>query len=158
QLGGGLSANYPSPSSRNIAAVMRANARRDTKPELALRSLLHSQGYRYRVHHKVLISGQHHVRPDIVFAKNKVAVFIDGCFWHSCPKHGTKPRQNADYWRAKLRRNRMRDRRNTTALTRAGWLVIRGWEHEKPARIALQVHRVMQRRKRTSESDHARRR
>jgi DNA mismatch endonuclease (patch repair protein) len=79
------------------------------------------------------------VRPDFVFTARRLAVFVDGCFWHGCPRHGTRPRGNAAFWRAKFRRNRERDRRDTRNLRRAGWKVLRLWEHElKPrARRAL---------------------
>jgi DNA mismatch endonuclease (patch repair protein) len=79
------------------------------------------------------------VRPDFVFAARRLAVFVDGCFWHGCPQHGTRPRGNAAFWRAKFRRNQARDRRDTRRLRLAGWKVLRLWEHElKPkARQAL---------------------
>ena len=79
------------------------------------------------------------VRPDFIFATRRLAVFVDGCFWHGCPRHGTRPQGNAAFWREKFRRNRARDRRDTRRLRRAGWRVLRLWEHElKPkARAAL---------------------
>jgi DNA mismatch endonuclease (patch repair protein) len=70
------------------------------------------------------------VRPDFVFAARRLAVFVDGCFWHGCPRHGTRPRGNAGFWREKFRRNRARDRRDTRRLRREGWSVVRLWEHE----------------------------
>ena len=70
------------------------------------------------------------VRPDFVFAARRLAVFVDGCFWHGCPRHGTRPRGNAAFWREKFRRNRARDRRDTRRLRREGWRVVRLWEHE----------------------------
>jgi len=83
--------------------------------------------------------GRFRVRPDFIFAARRLAVFVDGCFWHGCPRHGTRPRGNAGFWRAKFRRNQERDRRNSRHLRRAGWKVLRRWEHElKPnARTAL---------------------
>jgi len=83
--------------------------------------------------------GRFRVRPDFIFAARRLAVFVDGCFWHGCPRHGTRPRGNAGFWRAKFRRNQERDRRNSRHLRRAGWKVLRLWEHElKPkARTAL---------------------
>jgi DNA mismatch endonuclease, patch repair protein len=117
---------------------MRANRRRDTRPELRLRRLLHGRGMRYRVDHRVeLPSGK--VRVDIAFPRRRVAVFVDGCFWHGCPEHGTSPRSNAAYWRAKLARNRDRDRRNDQELGALGWQVIRIWEHESPQSAADSV-------------------
>ena len=108
---------------------MRANRRTDTKPELALRRALHKLGYRYRKDYRVDLDAGRRVRPDIVFTSRKVAVFVDGCFWHACPEHGTKPKNNEWYWSPKLRRNAERDQLNTAALTDAGWQVVRLWEH-----------------------------
>lgn len=108
---------------------MQANRRRDSKPELALRSSLHAAGYRYRCDFR-LTFGTESVRPDIVFTKRRIAVFVDGCFWHSCPLHGASPRTNTDYWGPKLARNRERDLRNVRVLEDAGWTVVRVWEHE----------------------------
>lgn len=107
---------------------MRSNRRRDTGPELRVRRLLHSRGWRYRVDHKIS-TGVLVVRPDIVFEKRRVAVFIDGCYWHCCPDHGTSPRVNSAYWSDKLARNVERDERVSRALEEAGWTVIRVWEH-----------------------------
>lgn len=108
---------------------MQANRRRDTTPELRLRSLLHAAGYRYRVDLRLKPDGMTWVRPDIVFTKRKVAVFVDGCFWHSCPEHGRAPQVNQGYWSPKLARNRERDGRNSEVLATAGWVVVRIWEH-----------------------------
>jgi len=116
-----------SPRRRN----MQANRRRDTGPELALRSLLHAKGFRYRTDLRLELSGAK-VRPDIVFTRWKVAVFVDGCFWHQCPLHGTNPKTNSSYWGPKLERNRQRDERNTAELVAHGWTVIRIWEHDEP--------------------------
>jgi len=108
---------------------MRANRRTDTKPELALRHALHRLGYRYRKDYRLdLVSGRR-VRPDIAFTARKVAVFVDGCFWHACPEHGSKPRANEWYWGPKLIKNVERDRINDAALILAGWTVVRLWEH-----------------------------
>jgi len=108
---------------------MRANRRTDTKPELALRHALHRLGYRYRKDFRLDLDGGRRVRPDIAFTARKVAVFVDGCFWHACPEHGSKPRANEWYWGPKLLRNVERDRINDAALILAGWSVIRLWEH-----------------------------
>ena len=108
---------------------MRANRRTDTKPELALRHALHQLGYRYRKDYRLDLDGGRRVRPDIAFTARKVAVFVDGCFWHACPEHGSKPRDNEWYWGPKLLRNVERDRANDTALILAGWSVVRLWEH-----------------------------
>jgi DNA mismatch endonuclease, patch repair protein len=108
---------------------MRANRRTDTKPELALRRALHKQGYRYRKDFRIDLTGAR-VRPDIAFTARRVAVFVDGCFWHCCPEHGTKPAANTWYWEPKLARNVERDRAADAALAAAGWSVVRIWEHE----------------------------
>jgi DNA mismatch endonuclease (patch repair protein) len=109
---------------------MRANRRKDTKPELALRRALHGQGYRYRKDYRLDLAGGARVRPDIAFTARKVAVFVDGCFWHGCPQHGSRPAVNVWYWEPKLRRNAERDRLADAALAAAGWAVVRVWEHE----------------------------
>ena len=109
---------------------MRANRRKDTKPELALRRALHGQGYRYRKDYRLDLAGGTRVRPDIAFTARKVAVFVDGCFWHGCPQHGSRPAVNVWYWEPKLRRNTERDRLADAALAAAGWAVVRVWEHE----------------------------
>jgi DNA mismatch endonuclease, patch repair protein len=108
---------------------MRANRRTDTKPELALRRALYRLGYRYRKDYRLDLDGGRRVRPDVVFTARKVAVFVDGCFWHACPEHGSKPRANDWYWGPKLVRNVERDRINDAALILAGWTVVRLWEH-----------------------------
>lgn len=118
---------------------MQANRRRDTKPELALRSALHMAGLRYRCDFRIDLPGGKRVRPDVVFTRKRIAVFVDGCFWHSCPEHGRAPSSNTGYWSPKLARNRERDRDNSAALRAAGWTVIRLWEHEKPAEGLRQV-------------------
>ncbi|HEX9519622.1 MAG TPA: very short patch repair endonuclease [Streptosporangiaceae bacterium] len=121
---------YPQPSSAGRSANMRANRRADTKPELALRRALHGLGFRYRKDYRLDLADGVRVRPDIVFTARKVAVFVDGCFWHCCPEHGSQPAANTWYWEPKLRRNVDRDRAADTALGQAGWTVIRFWEHE----------------------------
>jgi DNA mismatch endonuclease (patch repair protein) len=107
---------------------MRANRRTDTKPEMALRRALHGQGLRYRKDYRLDLDGAR-VRPDIAFTARRVAVFVDGCFWHACPEHGTKPASNTWYWGPKLARNVERDRAADAALVAAGWQVVRVWEH-----------------------------
>ena len=108
---------------------MKANRRTDTKPELALRHALHRLGYRYRKDYRLDLDSGRRVRPDIEFAARKVAVFVDGCFWHACPEHGSKPKANEWYWAPKLIKNVERDRVNDAALILAGWTVVRLWEH-----------------------------
>ena len=121
-------ADYPHPLNAGRSANMRANRRTDTKPEMALRRALHGQGFRYRKDYRLDLEGAR-VRPDIAFTARRVAVFVDGCFWHACPEHGTKPANNTWYWGPKLARNVERDRAADAALTAAGWRVVRVWEH-----------------------------
>jgi len=123
-------ADYPHPSSPGRSANMRANRRADTKPELALRRALHTLGYRYRKDYRLVLDGGAKVRPDIAFTARRVAVFVDGCFWHACPQHGRNPAVNDWYWSPKLARNVQRDRAADEALAAAGWQVVRVWEHE----------------------------
>ncbi|MFA4964371.1 MAG: very short patch repair endonuclease [Thermoleophilia bacterium] len=117
---------------------MRGNRKTGSRPEVSLRRELHRRGLRYRKNPSVR-TGVGLVRPDLVFLGPKVAVFVDGCFWHSCPTHGTTPGMNRDYWEPKLRRNRERDRRVTEALIAEGWTVVRVWEHEPLALAASAV-------------------
>jgi DNA mismatch endonuclease (patch repair protein) len=105
-------------------------ARRDTLPERAIRSELHRRGFRFRVDRAPLPGLRS--RADIVFGPARVAVYVDGCFWHSCPEHGTRPKANSDWWDRKLARNRERDRETDRVLRENGWEVVRIWEHEDP--------------------------
>jgi len=107
---------------------MRGNRRADTKPEVAVRSLLHRKDYRFRKDLPIQ-TGEMRVRPDIVFPGKMVAIFIDGCFWQSCPEHGAVARSNAEYWPVKLGHNVNRDRLVDAALRVAGWYTVRIWEH-----------------------------
>ena len=125
-------------SSEGSRRSMQSNRRRDTKPELMVRSLLHRAGLRYRVDHAPL-GGRR--RADIVFTRRRVAVFIDGCFWHGCPLHGTQPKANSDYWGPKLLRNQERDRETDLALRAADWTVLRFWEHERPELVVEAIER-----------------
>lgn len=125
--------SYPAPASEGRSRNMRANRRSDTKPEVALRSALHRLGYRYRKDYRLTLDEGVRVKPDIVFTARKVAIFVDGCFWHACPEHGRRPTSNEWYWTPKLARNVERDRTVTAALERAGWEVLRIWEHEQLA-------------------------
>jgi DNA mismatch endonuclease, patch repair protein len=117
---------------------MQANRRRDTAPELAVRRLLHAAGLRFRVDYPIE-AGERRVRPDVVFTRRRIAVFLDGCYWHGCPEHCRIPTLNRNYWTAKIQRNRTRDERTTEALSIAGWTVLRAWEHEKAEDIAERV-------------------
>jgi len=110
---------------------------RDTAAEWTLRRLLHKRGLRYRV--DAALPGLPRRSADVLFSRQKVAVFVDGCFWHVCPEHGTAPKSNADWWAAKLARNVQRDRETDMHLTELGWKVVRIWEHESPESAADRV-------------------
>lgn len=117
---------------------MRRQKRSGTKPELAVRRLLHARGLRYRVDFKLPVPGVRR-RCDVAFTRARVAVFVDGCWWHRCPLHATTPKANREWWIAKLNANVARDRDTDARLSEAGWTVIRAWEHENPADIADRV-------------------
>jgi DNA mismatch endonuclease (patch repair protein) len=131
-------------SSEHARRTMRANKRRDTKPELALRSALHARGLRFRVD-SVPFKGLR-TRADLVFSKAKIAVFVDGCYWHGCPEHFIMPKTNEDYWSAKIKRNKDRDEATDVSLAEAGWEAIRVWEHEDPSEAADLVEAAWRRR------------
>lgn len=133
---------YPKPKSAAVTRVMRANPRSGTKPEVAIRSLLHRAGKRFRKDYPIRVGGQL-TRPDIVFPRQKIAIYIDGCFWHACPKHRTTPKHNAWYWLPKLRRNAERDRYATARLRRQGWQVVRAWEHEDASAVLSRTLKVL---------------
>ncbi|WP_449061616.1 very short patch repair endonuclease [Planomonospora algeriensis] len=124
-------------SSEGVRKSMQANRGRDTRPELALRRAAHALGLRYRVSVRPLPSVRR--TADMVFTKAKVAVFMDGCFWHGCPEHHTKSATNAEYWAEKVRRNRERDAETDRLLKESGWTVIRIWEHEDPVDSANRI-------------------
>ncbi|MFI6941768.1 very short patch repair endonuclease [Streptomyces sp. NPDC050418] len=132
------------PSSPEVSARMSRQSSRDTGAERSVRSLLHAAGYRYRVHHPV--PGMARRKIDIAFTRAKVAVLIDGCFWHGCPEHATSPKANAEWWRKKLDRNVERDRETDAQLEAEGWRVLRFWEHEAPEDVADAVRRTVERR------------
>ncbi|HEX3360362.1 MAG TPA: very short patch repair endonuclease [Solirubrobacterales bacterium] len=117
------------PSSVGVSERMSRVRRRDTAPELELRSELHRRGLRYRIDRRPLKGVPS--RADLVFGPAKVAVYVDGCFWHSCPDHGTMPRSNEAFWLDKLARNQERDAAVNGVLAAAGWTVVRIWEHEE---------------------------
>ncbi|MGO3034381.1 MAG: very short patch repair endonuclease [Corynebacterium variabile] len=113
------------PLNNRVRDEMRKMPRRDTKPELALRRELYRRGIRYRVNY-----GRLPGRPDIALTRAKIAVFMDGCFWHACPVHGTLPKNNRDWWQAKLGRNVERDREKDAELEALGWIPLHYWEHD----------------------------
>lgn len=124
-------------SSPAVRKTMRANRNRDTKPELAVRRASHRLGLRYRVS----------IRPvpelrrtaDMVFPRQRVAVFVDGCFWHKCPSHFVEPKTHRDFWLPKLKRNVERDAETDALLGAFGWQVMRYWEHDDPERVAQEI-------------------
>lgn len=116
---------------------MLGNKSRDTKVELAVRQRLHARGLRYRVDYAPLPGLRR--RADVVFTRQRLAVFIDGCFWHRCPTHGTRPKANSDYWQPKLDTNVARDADTNARLRAAGWTVLRFWEHEDPDDVVEQI-------------------
>lgn len=125
---------------------MRANRRRDTGPERAVRSLLHARGLRYRVDLPIRVDARRPVRPDLVFTRLGICCFIDGCWWHGCPEHGRRrTSSNDEYWSAKIARNIERDTEQQTALEAVGWTVLRFWEHEEPAAVADLICEVVER-------------
>ncbi|SED52703.1 T/G mismatch-specific endonuclease [Amycolatopsis lurida] len=124
-------------SSPGVRKSMQSNKGRDTKPELALRRALHAMGLRYRVSSRPLPKLRR--TADVVFRPARVAVFVDGCFWHGCPVHHTVAVTNAGYWAEKVARNRERDGETDRALIEADWIPIRIWEHEDPLEAAVRV-------------------
>lgn len=134
-------ATGPVPSSELASRRMKNTPTRDTPAELAIRRILHRRGLRYRVDYRPEASLRR--KADIVFTRSRVAVFVDGCFWHHCPIHGTSPKSNSDWWRKKLADNVTRDRDTDERLTAAGWTVVRVWEHEQPDAAAEMVLRAL---------------
>lgn len=143
RLGLERSGSYPLASSPAVSAVMKGNKRVGTRPELRLRSALHAMGLRFRKDYSIR-AGEVRARPDIVFTRRRLAVFVDGCFWHRCPDHGHVPGgQNAAYWQQKLEGNRLRDQRQSAALREDGWIVLRIWEHTATADAAEAVQGIL---------------
>jgi DNA mismatch endonuclease (patch repair protein) len=131
----------PTASSANVHRVMVANYGGNTTPELLFRSRLFQFGLRFRKNTRPIASLR--CQADIVFSKQQVCVFVDGCFWHGCPKHFRCPKTNAAWWSEKIEANRVRDKRQTKLLQRAGWTVIRIWEHDlHEKRISMVTDRV----------------
>ena len=130
-------ADVPKPTSEADRGRMEAQRQRDTKPEMSIRRWLHRHGYRYRVDVRPVQAIPR--RADVVFPGIKLAVFVDGCFWHGCPDHMTWPKANRQWWRAMIRQNQRRDKDTTERLRGAGWAVLRVWEHENPDEAAKQI-------------------
>lgn len=144
------------PSARVEASAPEARRRmqgvrqKNTSAESSLRRKLHALGLRYRI--QVPILAQPRRVADVVFRGLRVAVFVDGCFWHGCPQHATWPKENAEFWRAKILANRQRDRDTDKRLRAAGWRVVRVWAHEPPERAARRVAKIIAKRKSQSTS------
>jgi len=124
-------------SNEGVRRSMRSNRSRNTGPEKLLRSALHRAGLRFRIHRRPMTGVRCEV--DILFSAARLAVFIDGCFWHGCPAHATRPALNAEWWATKLDGNIQRDRANDALLAQAGWHVLRFWEHEAPEMVVGQI-------------------
>lgn len=138
-----------SPSSPEASRRMARVRQRGTDVEIELRRALHARGLRYRL--QVPLSKKPRRVADIVFIGARVAVFVDGCFWHGCPLHATWPKENAGFWRAKIEANRARDADTTRRLRELGWEVIRVWSHEDPVEAARLIYdRVLERKGRAS--------
>jgi DNA mismatch endonuclease (patch repair protein) len=127
----------PEPLDETIRRRMQRQGRRDTAVELAVRRRLHALGYRYRVDHRPEPGLR--TRGDIVFTRQKLVVFIDGCFWHGWPLHSTAPKNNAAWWAEKIAANKSRDERAAGALREAGWTVVRAWEHEDSEDVVQRI-------------------
>lgn len=142
---------HPGASTPDASRRMSVARRKDTKPELDLRRILHARGLRYRVTHPV--PGRPRRTMDVAFTRAKVAVFIDGCFWHGCPEHATQPRANAAWWARKLQMNVDRDAETNQVLIGQGWSVLRFWEHERPTTMADAIEAIVRPKQRTHPPD-----
>lgn len=129
-----MPSNRPEPLSAAVKKRMEEQLRTGTEPELELRRILFADGLRYRVNYPV--PGMPRRTIDIAFPGRRIAVFVDGCFWHSCPEHCVEPSHNREWWREKLARNVVRDRETTELLEGQGWCVVRLWEHLPPREAA----------------------
>ena len=128
---------------RATSARMSRTEGRDNAFERAIRSELHERGHRFRVHYPVPERTRRTI--DIAFTRWRVAIFLDGCFWHGCPLHGTMPKRNAEFWTSKIQQNQERDAQTTLALVDAGWQVLRVWEHERPELVITRIQSVIER-------------
>lgn len=122
---------------------MAKQRRSGTAPEMRLRRDLHRRGLRFRVDYRIDVDGLRRRRTDVAFTRCRVAVFVDGCFWHACPQHATSPKANGAWWAAKLAGNVARDRDTDDRLASAGWTVVRVWEHDPVHEAADRVERVV---------------
>jgi DNA mismatch endonuclease (patch repair protein) len=134
--------DWPQPTTPTVSALMEANTG-STSPERAVRSALHRRGLRFRKRNTIRLAGRRWTRPDVTFPRERLVLYVDGCFWHRCPEHGTEPRSNSAYWGPKLDRNVARDRDTEIQLEQQGWLVLRAWEHEDLGAIADRVEAAL---------------
>jgi DNA mismatch endonuclease (patch repair protein) len=125
------------PLNATVSAQMQRMPRASTGPEMLIRRELHRRGLRFRVNHPRLPG-----RPDVAFTGARIAVFVDGCFWHACPDHGVLPKNNRDWWRTKLDRNVERDREKDARLGEMGWVAVHVWEHEDPVKAANSIQHL----------------
>ncbi|WDZ84541.1 very short patch repair endonuclease [Micromonospora cathayae] len=121
---------------------MKKQRSKNTQSELRVRQALHRAGFRYRLH--IPVPGKPRRSIDIAFPRTKIAVFVDGCFWHGCPEHGGEALNNKDWWRNKIAQNKARDEDTSRHLVAAGWTVLRFWEHENPVEVAAAIGRQLE--------------
>lgn len=141
----GPAAEAMRPPSEQVSARMSRQKTRDTLAEVSVRRTLFARGLRFRVNYPVPRHGRRTI--DIAFPRVRVAVFIDGCFWHGCPVHGTIPHANTEWWMKKIQTNRARDSETSEWLEAEGWIVMRFWEHDLPDRVADDVESVVRERR-----------
>ncbi|KAA0115095.1 very short patch repair endonuclease [Mycolicibacterium sp. P9-22] len=134
-------ATRPTASSESVRSRMSRQRQRGTRAELRVRQALHARGIRFRV--DVRLESDLRCRADIAWRALRLAIFIDGCFWHGCPIHATRPKANQEWWARKLDENVRRDRRTDAELTSRGWTVLRYWEHEEPETVAAVIYRTL---------------
>jgi DNA mismatch endonuclease (patch repair protein) len=127
----------PAPLNTTVSAQMQRMPRSSTGPEMLIRRELHRRGLRFRINHPRLPG-----RPDVAFTAARIAVFVDGCFWHACADHGFLPKNNRDWWRNKLERNVERDREKDAQHEKLGWTVVHVWEHERPLEAANAIEQL----------------
>lgn len=138
---------HPATSvSSRVRRVMQGNRSRDTKPEMAVRRAAHALGLRYRVNARPLSSARR--TADMLFPRERIAVFVDGCFWHGCPLHHVASKSRVEYWEPKIEANRLRDADTDRKLMAAGWTSFRVWSHEDPTEVAARLRGLVDRRRR----------
>lgn len=137
--------SHVSPSSHEASRRMARVRQKGTRAEIDLRKVLHAKGLRYQVHVALLAKPRRVA--DIVFPRARIAVFVDGCFWHGCPEHASWPKSNADFWREKIETNRLRDADTNRRLNALGWKIVRIWEHENPSEAANRIAELVDARK-----------